>query len=38
MEHQRKNYQELGRDSLKDKEWLRYLCYLYRIASNLLIF
>ena len=34
MEHQKKNYQELGLDSLKDGGWLRYLCYLYKIVST----
>ena len=34
MEHQKKNYQELGLDSLKDREWLRSLCYLYKIVST----
>ena len=33
MEHQERNYQELGLDSLKRK-WLRYLCYLYKIVST----
>ena len=37
MEHQKRNYKKLGLDSLKDRGWLRYLCYLYKIASNLLI-
>ena len=37
MEHQKRNSQELGIDSLNDKGWLRYLCYWYKIAWNLLI-
>lgn len=28
-----KLYQELGRESLKDRKWLRRLCYLYKIVS-----
>ena len=33
MEHQKRNYQELGLDSLKERGWLKYLCYLYKIVS-----
>ena len=28
-----KLYQELGFESLKDRRWLRQLCYLYKIVS-----
>ena len=30
----RKLYEELGLESLKDRTWLRHLCYLHRIAST----
>ena len=33
MEHQKRNYLELSLDSLKNKGWLRYLCYLYKNFS-----
>ena len=31
MWHYQKLYQELGLESLKDRRWLRYLCYLYKM-------
>ena len=34
MEHQKRNCQEFGLDSLKDRGWLRYLCYLDKIVST----
>ena len=30
----RKLYEELGLESLKDRTWLRHLCYLHKIAST----
>ena len=33
MEHQKRNYQELSLDSLKDKGWLRYLCYFRKLLQ-----
>ena len=34
MKHQKKNYQQLDLDSLKEQGWLRYLFYLYKIVST----
>ena len=34
MEHQKRNYQELGLDSLKDRGWSKYLRYLPEIFST----
>ena len=34
MKHQKRNYQELGLDSLKGSGWFRYLCYLYKVVST----
>ena len=31
---QRKLYQELGFESLKDRRWMRKLCYLYKVISS----
>ena len=31
---QRKLYQELGFESLKDRRWMRKLCYLYKVTSS----